>query len=348
MPNEIAVLLINKAALAAGIALVVSLVLGPFLISVLRSLNFGQNIREEGPQHHRQKAGTPTIGGLIFIAGVLVAVLIVDWPLSGAALTCLITFCGFGVLGFLDDYIKVVKRRNMGLRGKQKLLGQILLVALLLFLAAELGRGTVVQVPFLNWSLDLGVFYYPFVAFLVVGIVNGVNLTDGVDGLAAGCVGFSALGYVAIILMILSRNLEQASGIAEVTASFTTMAHMSSLAIFAAALAGGCLGFLRYNAYPAKVFMGDCGSLALGGALGALAVLSRTEILLLVVGAVYVIEAFSVILQVVSFQTRQKRIFRMSPLHHHFELGGWSEKKVVGVFWIVSLAGAALGILGCR
>jgi len=197
-----------------------------------------------------------------------------------------------------------------------------------------LGRGTVIGIPFTSLEIDLGIIYYPLLALVVVSATNAINLTDGLDGLAAGCTMIAALGYIVISVLAVKTGFLQ--GIA---------VNSSDPAIFAAAIVGGCLGFLRFNSHPARVFMGDCGSLALGGAIAGLAILSRTELVLIILGGVYVLEALSVLIQVVSFQTRGKRVFRMSPLHHHFELGGWSEKKVVMVFWTAAVIFAFAGLM---
>lgn len=316
--------------------MLVSLLIGPFLIPVLRVLNFGQNIRDDGPQRHLSKAGTPTIGGLIFLAGITVAVLILaERPYSAGMLTLLGITLAFGLVGFLDDFLKVIRRRNLGLSARQKLAAQIVLALILAGVSAlYLGRGTAIGIPFTGIEVNLGLLYYPLVTLVVVSAVNAVNLTDGLDGLAAGATVFAGIGYIFIAVLAVSTGFLEGIAI-----------YSSDLAIFAAALTGGCLGFLRFNLHPARVFMGDCGSLALGGALAGLAILSRSELVLIIVGGVYVVEVLSVIIQVISFKIRGKRIFRMSPLHHHFELGGWSERQVVTVFWSASALGAFLGVI---
>lgn len=321
---------------AAGIAMLVSLLIGPFLIPVLRVLKFGQSIRDDGPQRHLSKAGTPTIGGLIFLGGITVAVLIMaEKPYSAGMLTLLGTTLAFGLVGFLDDFLKVVRKRNLGLSARQKLAAQFLLAFILAGISAIfLGRGTIIGIPFTGWEIDLGLLYYPFVAILVIAATNAVNLTDGLDGLAAGATVFAGIGYIFIAVLAVNSGFLEGIAI-----------NSDDLAIFAAALTGGCLGFLRFNLHPARVFMGDCGSLALGGALAGLAVLSRSELVLIILGGVYVMETLSVIIQVISFQTRGKRIFRMSPLHHHFELVGWSERKVVTVFWSAAAIASFLGVI---
>jgi len=319
-----------------ALALFISLLVGPFLIPVLRILKFGQNIREEGPQRHLAKAGTPTIGGLIFLCGIVVAVLVMaERPYSLGIISLLGLTLAFGLVGFIDDFLKILHKKNLGLKAKQKLAAQFLIALVFAFVAVKLlGRGTIIGIPFSHQTFDLGVWYYPLLALVVVSATNTVNLTDGLDGLAAGCVAVSAIGYILISLLAVNTGVLQGLAV-----------NSGDLTVFAAALVGGCLGFLRFNYYPARVFMGDCGSLALGGALAGLAILTCSELVLIILGGVYVMEALSVLIQVISFQTRGKRIFRMSPLHHHFELGGWSEVKVVIVFWTMSALFAFFGVL---
>lgn len=321
---------------AAGVSLLITLILGPFLIPILRILKFGQNIREEGPQRHLQKAGTPTMGGVIFLAGIVAGSLAAaEKPTSLEMVTLLGTALGFALIGFLDDFIKVVMHRNLGLRAYQKLLGQFSLAVILCLVSVKLlGRGTDIAIPFTSIHWNLGWFYYPLTAILIVGITNAVNLTDGLDGLASGCTFFSGLSYILIAMI----TVDFGGGVA-------VLAHETDMAVFAAALVGGCLGFLRFNIHPARVFMGDTGSLGLGGALAGLAILTKSEAVLLIIGGLFVLEALSVVIQVISFKKTGKRVFRMSPLHHHFELGGWSEWKVVLVFWIASLIFGILGII---
>lgn len=309
----------NKYLLIVLTAAVICALSGPILIPLLRVLKFGQTVRDDGPQRHLKKAGTPTMGGVMFIIATVVTTLIfADY--NPETFLLLFIFFGFGLLGFLDDFIKVVLRRSMGLRAREKLAGQIILGLTLGFLCIWLlRRGTVVEIPKLV-SLDLGLFFPLFTVLLLVASTNAVNLTDGLDGLASGLMIFSSLTFALIAYYQNQPNI----------------------IVFALAVAGGCLGFLVFNKYPAKVFMGDTGSLALGAALGLMAVLTKTELLLPLLGGVYVLETLSVIIQVISFKTTGKRVFRMSPIHHHFELVGWKETKVVGVFWLTGLLFAIL------
>lgn len=302
-------------------AFLIAVILGPILIPLLRRLKFGQSIREEGPKSHHKKAGTPTMGGIIIILAFSLTALTFANNNMDLFLIMLVTL-GYGLIGFLDDFIKIAFKRNLGLTSKQKLLGQLIVAAVFYYFLVKSGISTEVLIPVLNVSIDLHWLYFPFILFILVGASNGVNLTDGVDGLLAGV---SSITFGAYTLVALSLS-------------------KYDVAIFTAAVVGALLGFLVYNAHPAKVFMGDTGSLALGGAIAATAVLTKTEILLVIIGGIYVIETLSVMIQVISFKTRGKRVFRMSPIHHHFELLGWSEWKVVTRFWFVSFILAVLGV----
>jgi phospho-N-acetylmuramoyl-pentapeptide-transferase len=303
--------LLFAAVIAAGLVLVT----GPFFIPELHKLKFGQSIREEGPKSHQAKSGTPTMGGIVIILSILIATCLVA-EASMEIVLALFIMLGHFMIGFLDDYIKVVKKHNLGLKAKQKLLGQIVMAVIVAYIGVNyLGMKTDLWLPFIGTTIDVGVFYYVLIFFVLVGTTNAVNLTDGLDGLAAGTVAVAAITYM-VICVHFGKN---------------------DLAAFCMATAGACVAFLRFNIHPAKVFMGDTGSLALGGVLAAAAILTKTEILLIVVGGVFVLEALSVIIQVVSFKTRGKRVFLMSPIHHHFELKGWSENKVVGVFWSIGI-----------
>ena len=325
--------------LSFAVSLLVTLLLTPLASPLLRKLKLGQSIREEGPESHRRKAGTPTMGGLLILLGMAAGI-----GLTGAIaysvrsdleyFLVLIVAVGFGLIGFWDDYLKVARKRSMGLRAREKLFGQGLIAAGLAFWVVRYSeRGTALTLPFTNWSGDGGISvdlgWFPFVVFavlLTVGFANAVNLTDGLDGLASGTSFFAALGLAAVALL----------------------AGKYGIAISMAAMAGGCLGFLYFNRHPAKLFMGDTGALALGGGLAAAGILSGGELTLLLIGGVFIGETLSVIIQVISFQTTGKRVFRMTPLHHHFELGGWSENKVVGVFCVAALLFLVLGLAGQR
>jgi phospho-N-acetylmuramoyl-pentapeptide-transferase len=310
--------------LPIGASLLLAVIMGPLFIPLLRRLKFGQQIRDDGPQGHLKKAGTPTMGGTIILLALAFTVLKFGDRTLALFLVMFVTL-GYGLIGFLDDYIKVVMRRSLGLTAKQKIVGQLLIAIIFFVLLMQNGFSTEVSFPGLSWSIDLGWWYLPFLIIIMVGASNAVNLTDGLDGLLAGT-GAIAFGAYTMIAMKLSQ---------------------ADLAIFSAAMVGAVLGFLVFNAHPAKVFMGDTGSLAMGGALAALAVLTKTEMLLVVIGGVFVLETLSVMLQVISFKTRGKRIFRMSPIHHHFELSGWSEWRVVVTFWLAGMifAGAGLYII---
>jgi len=310
-----------------AVSLIIALLIGPLFIPTLYKLKFGQYIRSDGPQRHLQKAGTPTMGGLMFLVGTSAATIFFG-ARTGAVYLVLGTTVAFGIIGFIDDYIKVVLKRPLGLRAREKLGGQFGIAIVASVIAVFiLDRGTDLIVPFIGYNLTLGpIAYLIFSTLVVVGTTNAVNLTDGLDGLAAGSMVLSSGAYVLVSLMMEKP--------------------VNGVAVFAAALLGGLLGFLKFNVHPARVFMGDTGSLALGGALASLAIVTRTELLLPFIGVIYVVEALSVIIQVISFKLTGKRVFRMSPLHHHYELAGWSEQKVVRTFWLVSLIGALVGIMG--
>lgn len=305
---------------------ILTVIFAPIGIPILRRLKFGQSIREEGPQSHMKKAGTPTMGGLIFLLSIILTTIVIGIVFklfTTQTVVLLLVFIGFGVIGFLDDGLKVIFKRNLGLTSLQKLIGQIV-IAVAAFLLLRLGTfDTSITLPFTDLSIDFGIFYVAFLIFWLVGFSNAVNLTDGLDGLVSGTasIAFAAFGVIALFN-------EQAD-----------------IALFAFAVTGALLGFLIFNANPAKVFMGDTGSLALGGALAMISVLVKAELLLLLIGLVFVIETLSVILQVGSFKLRKKRIFKMSPIHHHFELSGWSEWKVVLVFWSTGLVVALIAVL---
>ncbi|MBM7578411.1 phospho-N-acetylmuramoyl-pentapeptide-transferase [Jeotgalibacillus terrae] len=311
---------------AAIVGFGISAAAAPVFIPYLRRLKFGQSIREEGPESHQKKSGTPTMGGLIILSALTVATVAVSAIFSVLSVTTfllLMVTITFGILGFLDDFIKVAKKRNLGLTSKQKLLGQIVIAIIFYIVFSANDFSSIIAIPFTSIELNLGILYVAFVIFWLVGFSNAVNLTDGLDGLVSGTA-VIAFGAFALI----AWQQEQLA-----------------LAIFCMAAVGALLGFLLFNAHPAKVFMGDTGSLALGGAIGTVSLLAKQEILLLLIGIVFVLETLSVMIQVTSFKTTGKRVFKMSPLHHHFELTGWSEWKVVTVFWTVGLAAGVMGVL---
>ena len=292
-------------------------------IPILKKKQAGQNIREDGPQSHLSKAGTPSMGGVAIILAVAVST-VAGLHYSIDTLILLAVFLLFGLVGFLDDYLKVIKKNNLGLRAYQKFgLQALIAVALAVFLANSPLYGTEVFIPFVNIYVDFGGWYIPFIIFTVLAMVNAVNLTDGLDGLASGVTAASALFFAITAMKILSTPAE----------------------IFSASILGACLGFLVFNKNPAKIFMGDTGSLALGGGITIAAIIMKMELLLPVVGFVYVAEVLSVCIQVASFKLTGKRVFKMSPLHHHFELSGMKEKSVVFMFWMAAVIFAVIGFI---
>ena len=333
-----------RTAAASLTALVISLVLGPWLIRRLREFQIGQVIRQEGPQSHRAKAGTPTMGGLLIVTAAVVPTLLwadlsnpFAWIATGAMLGC-------GAVGFADDYLKVTRRSHDGLWPRYKMLGLVAVSAAVgvsvLMLSYEnppLYNTRLIFPFFKNLIPDLGVFYVLFAVVVLACTTNAVNLTDGLDGLAISTFGVAAAAYTALAYV---------TGHA-VLADYLLLVRFppaGELTIFCGALVGASLGFLWYNSYPAEIFMGDVGSLALGGAIGTVAILIKQELLFFSIGGLFVIEAFSVILQVLSFKLRGKRVFRMAPLHHHFELIGWKETQVVVRFWIAAFIFALLSL----
>jgi phospho-N-acetylmuramoyl-pentapeptide-transferase len=331
-------------------AMFLAFVFGPWLIRKLRELQIGQFIREEGPQAHQKKAGTPTMGGVLIVLSTLVPTLLWADLTNGFVLLAIFSLLSFATIGFIDDYAKVSKQRNLGLTSRKKFLLQILVSFIigtgLLALATRSAYSTELVVPFLKkvhpdlvihsllssrhlWPLAFVPFLI-FVSIVIAGASNAVNLTDGLDGLAIGCTVIAAGGLT--VLTYVSSNYRWATYL-----EIGYIPRVAELTIFCGALVGASLGFLWYNAHPAEVFMGDVGSLSLGGTLGVIAVVIKQEILLFFIGGIFVIEALSVILQVGSFKLRGKRIFRMAPIHHHFELIGWSESKVIVRFWIIAL-----------
>jgi phospho-N-acetylmuramoyl-pentapeptide-transferase len=304
-----------------GVAFLLSIILGPLFIPILRKLKFGQQIRTEGPQGHQKKQGTPTMGGIIILLAVSLSFLRFS-DKNEEFYILLVGVLGFGLIGFLDDYIKIVFKRSLGLTARQKLIGQLFFSALICWLLYQSGHDTAIYFPPFDFALDLHWLYYLFIVIFMLGFTNAVNFTDGLDGLLSGT---AAIAFGALAIIALYRTEPEA-------------------AMFSAAVIGAVLGFLVFNAHPAKVFMGDTGSLGIGGGLVAVSILTKTEILLIIIGGIFVIEIMSVVIQVISFKTTGKRIFRMSPIHHHFELSGWSEWRVVITFWLFGLLFACLGI----
>ena len=317
-------------------AFLITSVIGMWLIPFLRRLHFGQTILDIGPAWHKSKQGTPTMGGIMFIAGITIAILagwltlelseqgVADASAAGSFYLWggLLMGLAFGLIGFLDDYISVVKKQNLGLKAGQKSLAQLLVAVVYLAAQQIFAPTTSFWLPFIG-DLDIGIFYYPLMLFIIVGTVNAVNLTDGIDGLDASVTMVAAMGFMVI----------------------ASIAGFSQMNLLAAALAGGCLGFLVWNFHPAKVFMGDTGSLFLGGMVVALAFGLRRPLLLVFIGIVYVVETLSDIIQIGSVKLTGKRVFKMAPIHHHFEMSGWSEVKIVAVFSAVTAVGCLIAVL---
>ena len=315
-------------------AIFICLILGPFFIRLLRKYQVAETIREEMPERHQKKAGTPTMGGLIILAGIIIPTLLwADLSNYYTQMVLLVTVW-LGALGFMDDYLKAIKRQPKGLVARKKMIGQLLLgavfAAALFWLAPEKIYDGTTGIPFFkNYVLTLGVFYAPFIVIVITGSSNAVNLTDGLDGLAIGLSGLCFVAFAGIAYVTGRVDFSEYLAIEYLPGS-------GELAVFCGAAIGSALGFLWFNSHPAEVFMGDTGSLALGGALGAIAILLKKELLLVIVGGVFVMVALSVIIQVLSYRYRGgKRVFKMAPIHHHFELCGWSESKIVVRFWIL-------------
>ncbi len=307
------------------ISFILGIIFCPLLIPVLRRLKFGQTERDDGPESHLKKQGTPTMGGIAILAAFAIGGIFFIKENPDGLVVLLVTL-GFGIIGFIDDYIKVVKKRSLGLTPIQKIVGQFVITGLFTFYIIKSGIGTNILIPFTKgMTIDLGIIYIPFLFVAVIGTVNGVNLTDGLDGLASG---------VTLIVAVFFMMVAWAAG--------------SGILPIAGAAAGSLLAFLIFNAYPAKVFMGDTGSLALGGFVAATAFILKMPIFIIIVGFIYLIESLSVIIQVGYFKKTGKRIFKMAPIHHHFELCGWSETKVVTVFYIVTAMLCLIGLLACK
>lgn len=308
-------------------AFIVTVIICPIVIPVLHRMKFGQPIREEGPQSHKKKEGTPTMGGIMILIGFIVSALIFARGDSNAAAVILITV-GYGIVGFIDDFLKVVKKQNEGLKPLQKIVFQLIVTVIFYVYIVRSGMGTDIYIPFTDgYYIDLGWFYAPFLFFVMVGTVNSVNLTDGLDGLASG---------VTVLVAVFFLFVAYASA-------------MAGLVYVCGAVIGALMGFLVFNCHPAKVFMGDTGSLALGGFVASTAILTKMPVMLVIVGFIYVCESLSVIIQVTYFKaTHGKRIFKMAPIHHHFELSGLEGIKVVQLFWIVTAVMCLIGFAACR
>ncbi|MDY5213098.1 phospho-N-acetylmuramoyl-pentapeptide-transferase [Intestinibacter sp.] len=315
---------IKELTYTAMIGFLIVVILGPIFIPMLARFKFGQTVRDEGPQSHLAKNGTPTMGGVMMIVAILITGL-TRAKISQGLIVGLICIVGFGFVGFLDDFIKIKMKRSLGLKAYQKI---ILQFALALYIAyyqySASPSATQLVIPFTNHIINLGIWYIPFMMIFIIGTVNAVNLTDGLDGLASGVTLIVSCFFILFAVSISN----------------------SDVAILAAATAGACLGFLGFNSYPAKVFMGDTGSMALGGAVVAFATLTNSPLLIVIVGFIYLAEALSVMLQVTYFKlTHGKRIFKMAPLHHHFEQCGWPETRVVFIFWIATVVLCWIGVL---
>ncbi len=335
-----------RAALAILTALVIGIALGPALIRALRRHQIGQAIRSEGPASHQVKAGTPTMGGLLILAAVLVPIMLWGDLTEPWVWVVVLTTLLYGAIGFLDDVLKVRRGKNLGLRAWQKfalqlLVGLVAAAAIRAVAGHTPYAGELVAPFFKNARLQLGFLYIPFVAIVLAGFSNAVNLTDGLDGLAIGSVLVAFSTYTVFTYLAGNAKLAKYLLIPSVPGA-------GEVTVFCAAMVGASLAFLWFNCHPAEVFMGDVGSLALGAALACTAVIAKQEIILAVVGGLFVAEALSVIIQVASFKTRGKRVFRMSPLHHHFELSGWAETKVVVRFWIVAIVFALMGLAALK
>lgn len=335
-----------RAALAAVTAMLLSICLGPKVIRKLYEMKIGQEIRKDEclPLYalHKNKKGTPTMGGILIVVSVFVSMILWGDLCNKQIFISMFVYLWLAGVGFIDDYIKIKKKRSLGLTSKQKLLGQLVLAGLvILFVSTDPQMSTYfteLSIPFFkNIILDFKYLYFAFFVIVLVGSSNAVNLTDGIDGLAIGCVIISVFAYGIISYIVGNAIFSKYLHIFHVAGS-------GELTVLCGALVGGGMGFLWYNSYPAQVFMGDTGSLSLGGVLGMIAVLCKQELILVIIGGIFVLEALSVIIQVVSFKTRKKRIFLMSPIHHHFEIKGWAEMKVTIRFWIIAVVFALMGL----
>lgn len=332
-----------RTAWAALTALLISFILGPWLIDRMTQIKLGQYIRQEGPQSHMKKAGTPTMGGILIVLAILIPTLLWADIFNPYIWIVLFVTSSYAAIGFVDDYRKLAKKQNEGLTARQKfgLQGAVALIvglAIAYLPQIQNAYSTTLTFPFLkNVVLNLGILYIPFIAVILIGASNAVNLTDGLDGLAIGSTLIAAGTYTFLVYAAGHARVADYLNIAWVPGA-------GEVAVFCGAMVGASLGFLWFNAHPAQIFMGDVGSLALGAAIGCIAVIIKQEVLLVLVGGLFVLEAMSVILQVISFKLTGRRIFKMSPLHHHFELSGWNETKVVVRFWIIALIFSLLSL----
>ncbi len=330
-----------RTSLAVLTAMVFTLILGPWIISRLKKLSMTQQIRDDGPKTHMDKAGTPTMGGLLIILCLLLSVLMWGDLKNIYVWTMIVSLIGFGGIGLIDDYLKIMKKNHKGLRAYQKFGMQMtlaLLIGIFLYMNPKDPYTDVLSIPFFKkWLFDLGWFYIPFSVIVIVGSSNAVNLTDGIDGLAIGLVAVAVLATGVLVYISGHKGLAQYLQVLYLPGT-------GELTVFCGAMFGASVGFLWYNSYPADVFMGDVGSLGLGGSLGTIAVITKHEIVLALVGGIFVIETVSVVLQVISFKLTGKRVFKMAPIHHHFELKGWPEPKVIVRFWIVGIMLALLSL----
>jgi phospho-N-acetylmuramoyl-pentapeptide-transferase len=316
---------VERVLIATIVALVVSIVVGPHFIEFLRRRELGQHIREEGPERHQAKQGTPAMGGVLILFAASIGFLALS-RYSTAALTVFFATVACGAVGFLDDYIKLTHKRSLGLSGRWKLILLALITAVVAYIAHQRGLATSIYLPIVDWELPLSYGWYPFLFLVIAGWSNAVNLTDGLDGLAAGTTIIAIFTFVAMNVLTFVRSGQ----IGE-----QSVPHLD-MAIWGGALIGAAIGFLWYNAFPAEVIMGDTGSMALGGAIGTFAIMMKAEVLLVLIGGIFLLEAVSVMLQVASFKWTGKRIFLMAPIHHHFEMKAWSETKIMVRFWVVT------------
>lgn len=302
--------------------LIFSIILGPIFIPLLHKLKFGQNIRTDGPKSHLKKSGTPTMGGIIFFIATALTIIIMGYKVNSKEMIILYSLLAFGFIGFLDDILKIIHKDNLGLKAMQKMI-LLLLVSIVFAWYGYKYVGTSILIPFANFNIDLKIFYIPFIVVYYAAVTNAVNLTDGLDGLATS---------VTIIVLTFFAIVGYKTGNMHITT-------------FSVALIGALIGFLKFNAFPAKIFMGDTGSLGLGGAIGTIALMLKMEALLIIVGGIYVFETLSVIIQVTSFKLTGKRVFKMAPVHHHFEQLGWGEVKIVTVFSIITAILCVIGFI---